>query len=133
MKTTTVAVLLRGVCDTFKSRNPGRIFAIAVVWLSAFTALIFGCFLWLLHTEPDPESESGQAQKGNDRETFAERNTGAGEKEACRKGGGIAHTHAEKESEREDQEVSQNHRKEISDSHSEEKTSEDFADAFRLA
>jgi trk system potassium uptake protein TrkH len=57
LKVTTVGELCCGVRDVIAGRTASRIFGIAVVWLLAFLALVFACFLVLLYTEPGLEAD----------------------------------------------------------------------------
>jgi trk system potassium uptake protein TrkH len=57
LKVTTVGKLLSGVRETLVGRNPGRLFGIAVVWLTGFGMLVFVSFLLLLWSEPGLDAD----------------------------------------------------------------------------
>jgi trk system potassium uptake protein TrkH len=52
IKTTTLAVLLAGLWRTYRRQQPGRLFAIAAIWLGIYCLVAFLCLLALLVTQP---------------------------------------------------------------------------------
>jgi trk system potassium uptake protein TrkH len=57
LKTTTPAVLCRGLWSVFRGKAPSRIFAIASIWTLAYALVVFIPFLFLLNSEPDLDAD----------------------------------------------------------------------------
>jgi trk system potassium uptake protein TrkH len=57
LKVTTIGKLFSGIRDVFAGRNPGRLFGIAIVWLTGFLLLVFVSFLLLLWTDPGLDAD----------------------------------------------------------------------------
>jgi trk system potassium uptake protein TrkH len=57
LKVTTIGKLFSGIRDVFAGRNPGRLFGIAIVWLTGLLLLVFVSFLLLLWTDPGLDAD----------------------------------------------------------------------------